>query len=166
MIFGVAFSPDGSRIVTACDDNTASLWNARTYEPIGKPLEHEGHVGSVSFSPDGTMVLTGSADTTARLWDVATSKPIGVPLRHESPVNAAAYCPTGKKIATACADGRVYLWDPPSDPLAGDVEQTVLWTQVVTGQELDEDGAIRNLDTEIWIRRRQRLHELGGPPGW
>jgi hypothetical protein len=46
------------------------------------------------------------------------------------------------------------------------VERMVLWTQVITGQKLDANGAIRNLDTESWRRRRQRLHELGGPPSW
>ena len=134
--------------------------------PLASHWEHEDHVKSVSFSPNGTMVLTGCADGTARLWDVATSKPIGVPLRHEGFVNAVAYGPAGKKIATGCADGRVYLWEPPADPVTGGVKQTVLWTQVITGQELGADGAIRNLDTESWLRRRQRLHELGGPPSW
>jgi WD40 repeat protein len=79
------------------------------------------------------MVLTGCSDGTARLWDVVTSKPIGVALRHEAPVNAVAYGPAGKKIATGCADGRVGLWEPPADPVTGDVKQTVLWTQVITG---------------------------------
>jgi hypothetical protein len=34
------FDPKGERVVTASDDKTARIWDARTGEPIGKPLQH------------------------------------------------------------------------------------------------------------------------------
>ena len=38
---GLGFSADGKRVVTASFDKTARIWDARTGEPIGKPmLEH------------------------------------------------------------------------------------------------------------------------------
>jgi WD40 repeat protein len=40
-----AFSPDGTRIVTASWDNTARLWDAESGKPIGEPLT--GHSGAV-----------------------------------------------------------------------------------------------------------------------
>jgi hypothetical protein len=30
--------------------------------------------------------------------------------------------------------------------------------------ELDDNGAVHLLDAATWRKRRQRLHELGGPP--
>jgi len=66
----VAFSPDGSTVLTGSYDYTARLWDARTGQARGEPLKHDGFVFSVAFSPDGSTVLTGSDDSTARLWEV------------------------------------------------------------------------------------------------
>ena len=40
----------------------------------------------------------------------------------------------------------------------------MLWTQVITGLEVDELTAAHVLDAATWQQRRQRLQELGGPP--
>ena len=37
-----AFSPDGTRVVTASDDKTARVWDAATGKPLGEPMRHEG----------------------------------------------------------------------------------------------------------------------------
>jgi WD40 repeat protein len=57
-LWTAAFSPDGSRVVTASNDRTARLWDARTGDPLGVPMRHEGLVEMASFSPDGLRVVT------------------------------------------------------------------------------------------------------------
>ena len=65
---GVAFSPDGTRIVSGGADHVR-LWNARTGQPVGLPLAgHAGPVNSVAFSADGTRIASGSLDHTVRVW--------------------------------------------------------------------------------------------------
>jgi len=70
-----SFSPDGKRIVTASDDKTARVWDARTGESLTQALQHRGHVIAASFSPDGTRIVTASDDKTASVWDVPLFPP-------------------------------------------------------------------------------------------
>ena len=70
-VVSVAFSPDGTRIVSGGWDSTVRLWDATTGQPVGKPLiGHTDWVSSVAFSPDGTRVVSGGWDKTLRLWPV------------------------------------------------------------------------------------------------
>jgi hypothetical protein len=43
-------------------------------------------------------------------------------------------------------------------------QRIMLWTQVITGLEVDELTVVHFLDAATWQQRRQRLQELGGPP--
>ena len=72
------FSPDGRRVVTVSEDNTARLWDTATGQAEGGPMKRGGAVTCATFSPDGRQVLTGSLDRTARLWDAAPGRPLVV----------------------------------------------------------------------------------------
>ena len=161
-VVAVAFSPDGKTVLTAGEDITARLWETATGKQIGPPLQHHDLIFAVAFSPDGKTVLTGSRDGAARLWDAGTGKQLGPPLQHRLPVRALAFSPDGKTVLTASDDKTAQLWRVPQ--VRGDSERILLWTQVITGLELDEHGLVRVLDAETWHERRQRLHNLGGPP--
>src|SRR5205814_6909491 len=52
-INAVAFSPDEAHVVTASDDNTARVWDARTGAPVTPPLPHNGSVERAGFGADG-----------------------------------------------------------------------------------------------------------------
>jgi hypothetical protein len=97
IVFRVAFSADGKRIVTASDDKTARIWDAASGKAMGEPLKgHKRAVQSAAFSPDGQRIVTASQDETAQIWDAATGRPIGEPLKgHDGPVWSAAFSPDG-----------------------------------------------------------------------
>jgi WD40 repeat protein len=126
-------------------------------------LLHHGLVHAVTFSPDAKTVATASSDGTARLWDAKTGKPLGAPMGHEGPVRSVTFHPAGKLVLTASWDGTARLWELPP-PVQGKVKRIVLWTQVLTGMELDAGGIARVLDAPTWQARREQLRELGGPP--
>jgi hypothetical protein len=80
---------------------------------------------------------------------------------------ALAFSPDGRAFATGhggSREGQALLRKVPT-PLEGTPERIVPWLQVATGKELDKTGAVRTLDTAEQQQRRQRLRELGGPPG-
>jgi WD40 repeat protein len=159
----VAFSPDGKAVVTGSDDTTARLWEAATGKGIGLPLQHQGEVVAVAFSPNGKMLLTASRDNKARLWDAATGNAIGPPLQHQGAVLAVAFSPDGNTMFTGSQDNTSRVWEVPS-PVTAETERITLWVEVLTGQELDDHGAVRVLDAGTWHERRRRLDQLGGPP--
>ncbi len=161
-IVALAFSPDGKLALTASQDTTARLWDAATGAPVSRPLEHPGAVACAAFSPDGRLILT-AGDDTARLWDAATGRPLGPPLRHTASVLRITFAREGRTALTADHDAGVWFWEVPA-PLGGDAACVTLWAQVLTGLELDEGHAVRVLDGETWLRRRQELRKRGGPP--
>ncbi len=72
----VAFSPDGTQVLTGHLDTTARLLNGRTGSLLRIFHGHTNRVRSVAFSRDGRQVLTGSWDGTTGVWEAASGKEI------------------------------------------------------------------------------------------
>jgi WD40 repeat protein len=72
-VTSAAFSPDGTRVVTASWDNTARLWDAAAGKALATLAGHTDQVTSAAFSPDGTRVVTACGDHTAKIWQVFTT---------------------------------------------------------------------------------------------
>lgn len=162
-VLAVAFSPDGKTILTGSEDGTARLWNIETGKLAGRPMWHRHQVVALAFSPDGKTILTGSDDNTARIWETNSQLQIGPPLKHQGSVRAVAFRPDGRVMLTGSVDGAARFWDV-SEPVAGDVEKVILWTQVITGLALEENGILEVLDAQAWNGRRQRLTGMSSQP--
>lgn len=110
-VTSVAFSPDGTRVVTGSEDGAAFVWRL---DSVGsEPLVLRGSddpITSVAFSPDGTRIVTGSEDGAARMWrlDDAGSEQ-QVIRRKEDPVRSVAFSPDGTRIAVG-SNGGVEVW--------------------------------------------------------
>jgi WD40 repeat protein len=135
-------------------DQNAHIWDVATRRRLVSLSGHHSCINDAAFSPDGRFVLTGSQDKTARLWDVATAKPIGPPLRYDGSVIRVAFGLNGETILTATEDQMARKWEMPP-AMTGSAEEIELWTQVVTGMELEADNAVRILNAIEWQKRRQ-----------
>ena len=104
-VTSAVFSPDGQRILTASDDNTARLWDA-SGQPLATLKGHTFWVTSAVFSPDGQRILTASGDGTARLWD-ASGQPLAT---FSGLITSAVFSPDGSRILTSgMSTARQYL---------------------------------------------------------
>ena len=71
-VTSVAFSHDGSFLVSGSWDTTVRVWNVETGVEICEPLRgHTWIVTSVACSPDGIHVVSSSWDKSVRLWNLA-----------------------------------------------------------------------------------------------
>ncbi len=104
-VVSVAFSPDGSKLLTASRDGKAHIRVVASGEDWIPPLGHPQALESAEFSPDGTRVATVCADHAARIWDAATGLAIGAPIRLESGERNLAFSPDGKLFAVPLKNG-------------------------------------------------------------
>jgi WD40 repeat protein len=106
-----AFTPDGSRVVTASFDRTAQLW-AGGNTPAATFGDQQDILHGLAVAPDGTVVVT-SADGTAEIWTTAGTSPakLVVLTGHTAGVRTAVFAPDGHLLATGSADNTVRLWD-------------------------------------------------------
>jgi tetratricopeptide (TPR) repeat protein len=113
MVSSVAFSPDGTRIVSGSTDRTAKVWDAATGKPV---LELKGNaygIGSVGFSADGTRIITASYDQTPKVWDATTGTPLLELKGHTDMAWCVAFSPDGTRIVTGGWDQTAKVWDAP-----------------------------------------------------
>jgi WD40 repeat protein/serine/threonine protein kinase len=111
IVYFAAYSPDGTRVVTASRDHTARIWDARTGAQLAVLSGHTNIVYCAAYSPDGTRVVTASRDHTARIWDAHTGAQLAVLSGHEDGINSVAYSPDGMRIVTASFDKSARIWD-------------------------------------------------------
>jgi WD40 repeat protein/serine/threonine protein kinase len=119
IVMSAAFSPDGTRIVTAgrTGDQTAvaNVWDARTGAELLDLKGHTGMVMSAAFSPDGERIITGSLDKTAKVWDARTGTPRIELKGIKFPTTCAVFSPDGSSIVTGGGEfgqpSEATVWD-------------------------------------------------------
>jgi WD40 repeat protein/serine/threonine protein kinase len=106
----VAFSPDGNRFVTGCDDGTVRLYETDPLREAGVIGRHSSRLKSVVFSPDGKRVASAGDDDLIALWDVGRRHLIGHVGTHTAPVLSVAFSPDGKRLVSGEHDKSVRLY--------------------------------------------------------
>ncbi len=109
----VAFSPDGSRFVTAAWDGHARVWDLASGKEL-HDLKHEGqYVHAAKFSPDRKLIATGSNDPTGfvRLWNAKTGEPVKSFFGHTDAVLSVRFSKDGRRLVTTSYDNTARLWD-------------------------------------------------------
>lgn len=109
----VAYSPDGTYVLSGSEDGTLKLWETATGREVRTFTGHKAGVTSVAFSPDGSTAVSGSNDSTLRLWDVASGKELRATDGLGWKIAGVAFSTDGKLVASAADDNQVKLWSVP-----------------------------------------------------
>jgi WD40 repeat protein/tetratricopeptide (TPR) repeat protein len=191
----VAFSPDGTQLITASDDKSARVWDARTGTLLRELKGHTTGVASAAFSPDGTRLVTGGdalprsvgpggltgkqGPGETKVWDARTWMPVFDLKGHTGAVTSIGFSPDGTRIITAGGDfnvpSEVKVWDAqkggkPLLELNGIGDNAVSFspdgTRFITA---NDDGTATVVDAKtgaVLLKVHQQASYAGGQDIW
>ena len=105
----VAFSPDGTMLVTGHGNGTITLWEALTGKEIRSWWEHRGWASLLTFAPDGARLAISSAGIRVRELDSGRGWTLAGPWMGRA--QSMVFSPDSKLLASADDSGLVVLWD-------------------------------------------------------
>ncbi len=159
----VTYSPDGSLLATASEDETVRVWEAASGKLVSTLSGH-----AAAFSPDGHMLATVLSDGTVKLWGAreGTEQPL------PGPIDAGVsleFSPDGSRLATVTRGDLPRIWDLRS---AREVAQFPGHTDYVSGVFFSPDGsrlltASDDGTARVWdATTGTELLRLGDNPTW
>jgi len=160
----LAFSPDGSMLVSGCL-GSLSLWDIQRQQVIGKPMRGSG---SVAFSPDGSMLAVLENNfRTLQLWSTQGQQVIGQAMGHEKGIGHWGFSPDGLFLLTSTSGVQsgqeVRLWDVLTQQVIGEpivyskrISNVIFSADAAMMLPLGEDPTLR-----LWDTRTQQ--QIGQP---
>jgi hypothetical protein len=184
-VMSVAFSPDGTRLLSVSCDRTARLWDVTTGAEVFVLRDHRASLAVGAFSRDGRALATAGGnpcltnpakndpnDTDIRVWETATGRMTARLSGSPGIIVGAAFNADGSALAAGGVDGTVRVWTLPGGQMRTVGEQSASTPSAgIQSVEYSPDGrqlATAGLDGSIVIwdartdeRLIQRDHERG-----
>jgi WD40 repeat protein len=122
----IRFSSNGMRMVSASYDNTAIIWNTKSWDIEYVLKGHKKRVYKAEFSPDGRYVVTAGRDDKVIIWNLGLKNPDVFPLRHQRRVSTLDVSPNGGRIYSA-------TWGNPNTPM----RSLIIWDSLHQPVQID-----------------------------
>jgi serine/threonine protein kinase/WD40 repeat protein len=172
--FGMAFAPDGRRLLTGCRDGLARVWDWSAGRLAAPPYRAGDEVPVVAFTSDGRFGVAGVRNATGpgsiHVWELASGK-LALPrllVGTGSPHGVVLTADGRRAIATARHD---QLFTVDLGELTADdgrsTAQLIAAGELASGHTV-QDGNLTGLDTDGWLacwRRFRARHPGPAAPG-
>jgi WD40 repeat protein len=109
-IAAAAFSPDGTRVLSADRYGTMKLWEAESGRLLQSFAGEPEYSPKVVFSRDGTVAVS-LRSTSLTLWNVATGQAIRTIEKLPIRTTSVAFAPDGKSVLVGATNGTAQLRD-------------------------------------------------------
>ncbi len=125
IIKAIAFTPDGSQLVSASEDKTIRVWDVATGKTLRTirgeaALGEPGKIFAMALSPDGKLLAAGGWMEKAaanpccgviRVYDFISGKLVALLKGHTSVVDSLAFSPDGRYLISGSDDNTAIVWE-------------------------------------------------------
>ncbi len=115
MVWSVAITPDGKRILSSSNDQTVRVWDV---ESGLEKIKLQGHIGTiwsvVAFADNIHALSAGVTDKTIRLWELVSGKcikTIKCGYKNSDSVFSVAVNKAGTRVVSGHQSGQLRLWN-------------------------------------------------------
>eukprot|EP00051_Salpingoeca_urceolata_P022257 m.358163 g.358163 ORF g.358163 m.358163 type:complete len:945 (-) comp19945_c1_seq18:166-3000(-) len=106
-VHGVAWSPDGRRVVSCGEDNMLKVWDIELLSDVFS-VDAGDELHCVAF--DGQVCLAGGESGALYIWDVVSGNRVKAMSQHTGPVRCLAVSSDGLTVVTGADDKCVCVW--------------------------------------------------------
>ncbi len=110
LVRAVAFSPDGTHVVSGSRDGTVKLWNAVHTDDALTLVGHSAVICSLAVSPDGGRIVSAGFNRTPKLWDMETGEELHTLYGHRGVASRVVFSPDGARIVSGDDTGTIRVW--------------------------------------------------------
>ena len=108
-VLSMAFSRDGTKVVTTCADGKLRVYSAGDWKLLQTLAGHHGPVHRAEFSPNGEWIASAGEDNTVRVWSVEDGTLLQTLQESQEPVMEVAFSPDSRFLA-ASTENLVLTW--------------------------------------------------------
>ncbi|MBY0526392.1 MAG: serine/threonine protein kinase [Gemmataceae bacterium] len=113
LVYALAYSSDGTRLLSASFDGTGKLWDVGTAKLLRTLARNGTPLCSVAIAANGTTAALGDRAGEIAIWDLGAEKQPVVLRGHGNRVSALAFMPDGKTLVSGSWDSTVRGWSMP-----------------------------------------------------